>query len=40
LFKARIRPTNLYATTEEENDQFAFDATNYGDVSPSIIWVN
>ena len=25
LFKARIRPTNLYATTEEENIRIAFD---------------
>ena len=39
LFKARIRPTNLYATTEEENVRFAVDSYKYSDALASIMGV-
>ena len=38
LFKARIRSTNLYATTEEENGRFACGNYEFNDAS-SIYYV-
>ena len=38
LFKVRIRPTNLNATTEDENIRIAFDGIRYkSDVRSTII---
>ena len=38
LFKARIRSTNLYATTEEENGRFVCGTYEFNDALASIMW--
>ena len=38
LFKARIRPTNLNATTEEENGRFECGTYEFNDALASIMW--